>query len=173
MTLNEFFDLAAKLLPKVQKDKPEISETGLVDRMIQIGYSKLSDVREWEKQHALVRKESAREKSVMKDARVTEVMTLLSKNPQLSVDEISAKISGYGMSMSLIEKITLLQVKQNNLRIKLLHLTQKQKEFDEFGFGQNTQTEQKQVSDQIGELEKSIKQHQEEYRKIFPKQQVY
>lgn len=144
-----------------------------MDRLIQIGYSKLSQVGEWELQHALVRKESAREKSVMKDSRVTEVMTLLSKNPNSTIDEISAKISEYGMSMSIIEKITLLQMKQNNLRVKLLQLAQKQREFDEFGFGQNTQTEQKHISEQIGEIEESINKYQDEYRKIFPKQQVY
>jgi hypothetical protein len=163
----------AKLLPRVQKDRPEISESGLVDRVIQIGYNKVPAAYSWEPEHSVVRKESAREKSVMKDARVAHVMTLLAMNPSLTLEELSNQIAEYGMSMSMIEKVTVLQMQQNNLRVKLLGLVQKQKEYEEFGYGENKLEEQKEISRQIRMLESQVSQYEEEYRKVFPRQVVY
>jgi hypothetical protein len=127
----------------------------------------------WESEHAEVRRESSREKSVMKDARVLHVMTLLAMNPTLTLDEISAQIADHGMSMSIIEKVTVLQMQQNIWRVKLLALAQKQKEFEEFGYGQNTLEEQKAISNKLALLESQVVKYQEDYRKVFPKQQLY
>lgn len=173
VTLKEFFELIKKLQEKVQKDKPEISETGLVDRIIQIGYNRIPEVLNWEPQHAAVRRESAKEKSVMKEARFAEVMTTLSKNPNMSLDEVAAQISNYGMSMSTIEKVTVLQLQQNRLQVRLLQLSAQQKEFEEFGVGASTREEQMRLSAELTEIETSLKRLKDEYRAIFPKQQVY
>lgn len=173
MTLKEFFELVKKLQQRVQKDKPEISETGLVDRIIQIGYNKIPEALNWEPQHAAVRRESAKEKSVMKEARFAEVMTTLSKNPNMTLDEVAVHISEYGMSMSTIEKVTVLQLQKNRLQVRLLQLSVQQKDFEEFGVGASTREEQVRLSAELAGIETSMQHLKEEYRKIFPKQQVY
>lgn len=171
--MKEFFELVKKLQQRVQKDKPEISETGLVDRIIQIGYNRIPEVLNWEPQHAAVRRESAKERSVMKEARFAEVMTTLSKNPNMSLDEVAAHISQYGMSMSTIEKVTVLQLQKNRLQVRLLQLSAQQKEFEEFGVGSSTQEEQSRLSADLARLDSTMQDLKSEYRRIFPKQQVY
>lgn len=109
----------------------------------------------------------------MKEARFAEVMTTLSKNPNMSLDEVAAQISNYGMSMSTIEKVTVLQLQQNRLQVRLLQLSAQQKEFEEFGVGSSTREEQLRLSAELAEIETSLKRLKDEYRVIFPKQQVY
>ena len=144
-----------------------------MDRIIQIGYNRIPEVSNWEPQHAAVRRESAKEKSVMKEARFAEVMTTLSKNPNMTLDEVAVHISEYGMSMSTIEKVTVLQLQKNRLQVRLLQLSAQQKEFDEFGVGASTREEQIRLSTELAGIDTSMQQLKEEYRKIFPKQQVY
>ena len=82
----------------------------------------------WEPQHQILRQEHGREVSATKEDKTQEIITLMSQDPEMSIDSINNHLNNYGMSLGIVDKIHILMSQHDNLTIKFDHLISKEKE---------------------------------------------
>ena len=128
VTEQEFFDLISRFLKERRKTVPSTDEADFVNEFIQAGNYRLKEVITWEPTHQVLRKEHGREISATKEDKTQEVITLLSQDPDMSLEEIDKNLKNYGMSLGIIDKIYILMSQRDISTIKMEHLITKKKE---------------------------------------------
>lgn len=128
MTEQEFFDLVSRFLKERQKTVSNTDETDFVDEFIHAGNYRLKEVITWEPVHQELRKEHGREISGSKEAKTQEMITLLSQDPDMSLEEVDRNLNNYGMSLGIIDKIYILMSQRDSTTIKIEQLLSKKKE---------------------------------------------
>lgn len=126
--MQRFFSIVEAKLKEAKKRDAAIDETRFVDNFISKGYKNASDVRGWEYEHQELRKEHGRETSFMKDDKIIEIVSILNKNPDESLDQINADLKTRGMSLGVIDKIYVLSSQKDDLILRIEHLLSLQKE---------------------------------------------
>lgn len=109
----------------------------------------------------------------MRDDKLFEVVQILKKNPEFTVDQVDEQILKNGMGLGIVDKIQLLRSKKDELNIQILQLAKAQKEFDEYGFGQDPRQHITQIQESVKEIDSRIEKLKEVYRKLFPKKEIF
>lgn len=128
VTLPEFFQLVERFLKQRKEAEPSTDETAFVDEFIQAGNSRLREVVAWEPVHQNLRREHGREVSATREDKTQEIISLLARDPEMSLEEIDKHLKGYGMSLGIIDKIHVLMSQRDNITIKIEYLLAKKKE---------------------------------------------
>lgn len=126
--MQDFYDLVYTRLADYKKINPHDSESQYVDRLVDVGNSKLVNIGQWEYEHQVLRKEQARETSFMKEDKTHEIIRIMERDTLKPLDQVDAELKKRGMSLSIIEKIYLLMAKRDRLMIDTEHLMAKRKE---------------------------------------------
>lgn len=100
-----------------------------MDEFIQAGYRRLDEVRAWEPQHLILRKEHGREVSATKEDKISEIISILSQDPDMKLEDIDKQLHNYGMSLGTIDKVHILMSQRNTTEIKIESLLSKKKEY--------------------------------------------
>lgn len=127
-SLVQFFEIVQSALLEYRKANPGASEDAFVEKFCAAGTASLQECEDWTPGHAKLRREWGRQKSLMKDDRLARIVEILKSEPSASVEEIDAKLSSSGMSMSIIDKVYILKSRQDALRIRLARLTKAKQE---------------------------------------------
>ena len=128
VTLQEFFQVVEKFF-KARKDAVlSTDEAAFVDEFIQAGNSRLREVIAWEPVHQNLRREHGREVSATREDKTQEIISLLARDPEMSMDDIDKHLKGYGMSLGTIDKIHILMSQRDSITIKFEYLLAKKKE---------------------------------------------
>ncbi len=127
-SLVQFFEIVQSALVEYRKAHPTATEDAFVDQVCALGSGSLQECEDWTPGHAKLRREWGRQKSLMKDDRLTRTVEILKADPKASVEEVDAKLSANGMSLSIIDKVYLLKSRQDGLRIKLGRLSRAKRE---------------------------------------------
>lgn len=150
-----------------------MTEEVFVERLLALGYKHLPEIRKWESVHRRLRQEHGRERSVQKTDRQLEIGKMLSKNPDLSIEQIDAQLKPFGMALSIIDKIYILKSRKDNNNIKIQLLGVSLKEFHEYGFGVDPRADIARMEVENQEIDHKIAQLKEEYKRIFPKKEIF
>lgn len=128
VTLPEFFQIVERFLKARKEAEPSTDETAFVDEFIQAGNSRLREVIAWEPVHQNLRREHGREVSATREDKTQEIIALLAREPEMSLEDIDKHLQGYGMSLGTIDKIHILMSQRDNVTIKIEYLLAKKKE---------------------------------------------
>lgn len=128
VTLQEFFDIVSRFYKKRTDAVTGTDETAFVDEFIHAGNNRLQEVKLWEPQHQVLRREHGKEISASKEDKTQEIITLLSKDPEMSLENIESHLQTYGMGLGIVDKIHILMSQRDNLTIKIEDLMSKSKE---------------------------------------------
>ena len=109
----------------------------------------------------------------MRDDQMIEVVQIMKKNPDISVKEVDEQLSKNGMSLGIIDKIQLFKSKKEEINITILSLATSQKQFDEFGYGEDQYQNIEKMKDAIKEIDAEIERLKKEYRRLFPKNEIF
>ncbi len=150
-----------------------MTEDKFVNKVLISGYNHLNTVKAWEPTQYWLKKENGRERSFMRNDKLNEVVFILKKNPNMSVDEIEAELSKSGMNLSIVDKIYLLRAKREELNIRVLTSAKALKEYEEYGFGTDPRIIVDEAREQTKEIDAQIEKLKTEYRKLFPKREIY
>lgn len=150
-----------------------MTEDRFLSKVIASGYSHLPEVRAWEPTQYWLKKENGRERSFMRNDKLQEVVMILKKNPEMSIDEVDAELGRSGMHLSVIDKIYLLRARKEELNIRILSNSKAIKEFEEYGFGKDPRIVVDEVREEIKGIDKQIDKLKADYRRLFPKREIY
>ena len=128
MTLPEFFQLVERFLKARTEAVTSTGETSFVDEFILAGNSRLKQVIAWEPQHQFLRQEHGREVSATKEDKTQEIITILSHDPEISLENMNVQLKRYGMSLGIIDKIHVLMSQRDHVNLKVEHLMAKKRE---------------------------------------------
>jgi hypothetical protein len=128
VTLPEFFQLVERFLKERKQAVPSTDETAFIEEFIQAGNARLKEVVAWEPIHQNLRREHGREVSATREDKTQEIITLLARDPEMSLEDIDKHLKGYGMSLGIIDKIHVLMSQRDNITIKIEYLLAKKKE---------------------------------------------
>lgn len=128
MTLPEFFEIVERFLKNRKEAVPATEETAFVDEFIAAGNSRLKEVKAWEPKHQVLRREHGTEVSATKEDKTQEIITLLSRNSDMSLEEIDKHLQAYGMRLGIIDKIHVLMSQRDLLAIRVDYLLSKHKQ---------------------------------------------
>lgn len=120
--------MVERFLKQRNENGNSTDETSFVDEFIQAGNNRLKEVKNWEPEHQILRQEHGREISATKEDKTQEIITLLSKDAEMSLERIDDHLKNYGMSLGIIDKIHILMSQRDNLTIKIDYLNSKKKE---------------------------------------------
>lgn len=173
MSLANFFAILEKRLAEVKKKEVNLTEDEFVDRVISYGNKYLNEVKDWEPVHFRVRQEHGREKSVQQPERMLEIIEILRKNTDITLEEVDKLLEPSGMALGIIDKIYILNSRLDYNRISMQRLVSNLKEFEDYGFGNDPRTEVRRLQQESQEIEAKISTLKAEYRKIFPKKEIF
>lgn len=77
------------------------------------------------------------------------------------------------MSLGIIDKVQLYKSKKEEINITILSLSTSQKQFEEFGYGENQYQNIEIMRDAMKEIDSEIEKLKQEYRKLYPKKEIF